>query len=557
VYHTSLNLAALPDPAVQVINVYAGPVWVNGQQVGVLRDGWGLATPEWLGGTTFDIPPAIAGSVRSIAVRCTLSHANWIHNYAAAAIRAGIRKSLIDDRIVTEHWFLNGLLPAYSLFLLVGGSGCFLLGFYLYDRSQRSALWLALYCLLAGSFRINSYVLYLSPSVPEALTMLWSTLSAFENWFAVLFFFSAAERRMARIYWVVFAAALWFNVSMNLPLLLPPHWALPFSLFANRSVALTQHVMSFAYTAPWVAFWPLNKLHGQRRAVAIACLVWSVLAELFYYQRDLFHWRWTSPVQTYLAAANLLVIAALVAIIFRNQRAVAIERARLSTEIESARQVQNQLVPAQLPATPHFRFEAAYHAASEVGGDFYQVFPLADASVLVAIGDVSGKGLKVAMLGTLLVGALRSLAQEDLSPAQILARLNAQLTASSDGGFVTCCIAHLSGQGRLTLANAGHLAPYRNGEEVALDSGFPLGIIAGAGYTETAFPLAPGDRLTFLSDGVAEARNPAGELFGFERAATISTQAAESIARAAQHFGQEDDITVLTLTFAPAEVLHA
>jgi len=214
-------------------------------------------------------------------------------------------------------------------------------------------------------------------------------------------------------------------------------------------------------------------------------------------------------------------------------------------------------VPAALPAIDRFHLAAAYLPAAEVGGDFYQVLAQRDGSALIVVGDVSGKGLKAAMTGTLVLGAFRSLTQEELPTAQILSRLNAQLAAASDGGFVTCLCARVGRDGVMTVANAGHLAPYRNGEEVAVDSGFPLGMIAGTYYTETTLSLTPGDRLTFLSDGVAEARNGAGELFGFERTAAISKQSAEAIAQAAQAHGQEDDITVLTLTFAPAEVLHA
>jgi sigma-B regulation protein RsbU (phosphoserine phosphatase) len=125
------------------------------------------------------------------------------------------------------------------------------------------------------------------------------------------------------------------------------------------------------------------------------------------------------------------------------------------------------------------------------------------------------------------------------------------------GGFATCLCADISSDGMLTLANAGHLAPYRNGEEIALESCLPLGITAFAEFSETSLHLASGDQLTFLSDGVVEAQNHERELFGFDRTCQISTQSAEDIARAAQQFGQEDDITVLTLTFAGAEAIHA
>jgi Stage II sporulation protein E (SpoIIE) len=230
---------------------------------------------------------------------------------------------------------------------------------------------------------------------------------------------------------------------------------------------------------------------------------------------------------------------------------------RLSSEMESARQIQSQLVPATLPTVPGLRFEAAYLPAAEVGGDFYQIITQQEGSALLVIGDVSGKGLKAAMTGTLVLGALRSLAQENLSPAQILLRLNDQLAAASDGGFVTCLVARVAADGSLMLANAGHLSPYCNGKEVPLEGGLPLGIATGVEFPEINLQLAPNERLTFLSDGVVEAQSSTGELFGFDRTRAISTQSADAIAHAAQSHGQQDDITVLTLRFVSAEVARA
>jgi serine phosphatase RsbU (regulator of sigma subunit) len=166
---------------------------------------------------------------------------------------------------------------------------------------------------------------------------------------------------------------------------------------------------------------------------------------------------------------------------------------------------------------------------------------------LIVVGDVSGKGLKAAMTGTLAIGALRTLASEGLSPGAIMQRLNQQMVEAGSDGFITCLILHASPHGLLTIANAGHLNPYLNGNEVASENGLPLGLAPGIHYAETALQLSPGDQLTLLTDGVLEARNPSGELFGFERTAAISTQSAEAIAQRAQHFGQEDDITVVTI----------
>ena len=99
----------------------------------------------------------------------------------------------------------------------------------------------------------------------------------------------------------------------------------------------------------------------------------------------------------------------------------------------------------------------------------------------------------------------------------------------------------------MTIANAGHLAPYRNGEEMAVNSGLPLGILAESDYSETSYQLAQGDRLTFVSDGVVEATNDKRELFGFERTQVISNRPAQVIAETAKQFGQEDDTSVLTV----------
>jgi len=121
-------------------------------------------------------------------------------------------------------------------------------------------------------------------------------------------------------------------------------------------------------------------------------------------------------------------------------------------------------------------------------------------------------------------------------------------------GFVTCCAALIATDGAMTLANAGNPAPYRNGEEIAVEPGLPLGMLAENAYAETHYRIAPGDRLTFVSDGVVEAKNAQGELYGFERTQTISCQSAYTIAKAAAQFGQEDDITVVTVSYTHLDV---
>jgi sigma-B regulation protein RsbU (phosphoserine phosphatase) len=223
---------------------------------------------------------------------------------------------------------------------------------------------------------------------------------------------------------------------------------------------------------------------------------------------------------------------------------------RLRAEFDAAREVQEQLV-APAVDLPGFRIESAYVPAKQVGGDFFRVLPEADGGVLVVVGDVSGKGLKAAMTVSAIIGALRTM--PELPPVRILGALNRGLVGQMGGGFATCCVARILRDGEVTIANAGHLSPYFAGAEAPVASGLPLGLSAAVEYEETRFLLAPGQPLTFVSDGVVEARNAAGELFGFERTLAISGTGAAAIARAATDFGQEDDITVLSLTLLPQE----
>jgi hypothetical protein len=245
---------------------------------------------------------------------------------------------------------------------------------------------------------------------------------------------------------------------------------------------------------------------------------------------------------------NLLFLLAITVVIFFRFTRVSREQARTAAELSAAREIQRRLVPASLPELQGLHFEAAYLPAEEVGGDFYQILRQADGFALVVVGDVSGKGLKAAMTGALAIGALRTLATENLGPAALLSRLNYEIRNTQDTGFITCLCTRIGPEGSVTVANAGHLSPYCSGEEIAVESGLPLGIAGEIAYAETHFQLAHGDTLTLTSDGVVEAMNSDRQLYGFERTRAISTQSAERIASTAQAFGQEDDITVLTVT---------
>ena len=222
----------------------------------------------------------------------------------------------------------------------------------------------------------------------------------------------------------------------------------------------------------------------------------------------------------------------------------------IERELESAREVQQVMIPEALPEVPGYAIDSVYQSATEVGGDFFQIIPLEDYSTLVILGDVSGKGLKAAMNVALIVGTLRTLTDFDSDPAAVLTGLNRRLVGRLQGGFATTVVLRLTPLGDCTLANAGHLPPFLNSSEMTLGPSLPLGIDADAAYENTSIALHDEDRLTLYTDGVLEATNPEGELYGFERVSALLSQrpAAEFIAKTAHAFGQEDDITVLTIT---------
>jgi len=254
-------------------------------------------------------------------------------------------------------------------------------------------------------------------------------------------------------------------------------------------------------------------------------------------------------VQTGILLHLLFLLAMLVFLIFRFSRARRREE-RLAGEFEAARQVQQLLLPGERDNCSGFKVECIYQPDDQVGGDFFQQICDGKGGVTIVVGDVSGKGLPAAMMVSVLVGAIRAEIARGSDPATLLASLNARMMDRPHSGFATCLAAHISAEGRLTVANAGHLPPYLNGEEIAVPGSLPLGIVAEAHYEISAFALKPGERLTFVSDGVVEAQSKTGELFGFDRTRALSRQPAASIAEAARSFGQADDITVVTVELA-------
>jgi hypothetical protein len=248
--------------------------------------------------------------------------------------------------------------------------------------------------------------------------------------------------------------------------------------------------------------------------------------------------------------SNFLLVAALSVLLLRRLLVSLRTQRLMALDVRQAQEVQQVILPEGHTTLPGLSIESEYRPAREVGGDFFQIIPhLSDGSLLIVAGDVTGKGLKAGMLVALLVGAIRSTAELDSDPEFVLGALNRRLIGRGDAQ-ATCLALRIGFNGSVTLANAGHMPPYLNGEPLAVEGTLPLGMIDGAEVSVMHFMLKENDRLVLLSDGIVEAMDANGHLFGFERVHELLHKAgsAAEVAAAAQQFGQQDDISVIAVT---------
>ena len=254
--------------------------------------------------------------------------------------------------------------------------------------------------------------------------------------------------------------------------------------------------------------------------------------------------------------ANVLLTAVLFVLLLRRLLLSVQQQRLLALDVKQAQEVQRVILPESVTTVPGLTIENEYRPAREVGGDFNQIIPHpTDGSLLIVAGDVAGKGLQAGMLVALLVGAIRMAAEVSSDPLFILQALNRRLLGRGEA-HATCLAMRIAADGAVTLANAGHLPPYLNGKPVAMEGALPLGVIDNAEFTVTHFQLQENDRLVLASDGIVEAMDEQGRLFGFERVQELlqSRLTAAEVAAAAQSFGQQDDISVIAVTRTAALV---
>jgi hypothetical protein len=419
----------------------------------------------------------------------------------------------------------------YLLALLAGAVG---IAFYTVQKRRMEYLLFGLYCICFG-VPLLAIPLLGGESVGERSAIGVTTLALFVMPFPlavlILSHLCPRYRLVLRI-----SAGVIFIGAMGAP------WTLATgSVLAMNVYLLHLRILPLPYL---VALWGLR--HDRDLGTKIVAAALSLFSMLDAYGRSLPFTR--IPVGLFSidfrAIGQLIFVFTMLIVLYRRFREDQVRQARVDEDLAAARRIQEMLLAPGAGQTNGFAVEAVYRPAREVGGDFHQEIAGEDGSLLVVVGDVSGKGLPAAMLVSTVVGALGDLASR--RPSAVLSHLNRALTGRTSGGFVTCCCALMESDGEFVVANAGHIPPYVDGSAMELNNGLPLGIVRDGEFVESSCKLGT-RKLTFVSDGVVEAARADGELFGFERTREISMRSAQEIAEAAKVWGQNDDITVVTV----------
>jgi hypothetical protein len=471
-------------------------------------------------------------------------------------------KGNLDFQWLRNQQFRFALTSLYGLVALLS------LIAWIRDRKQWLVFWMAMFafCLVVELF-LNGLRLYLPYSVLTCLAQVEIAIREMSLWFLLLWLLQLQSNRklvvLTRKAALVSVLAGVFDgiVILMYPTLLSKAGVqfadailTPFALFFEL---LPVMIVAYAAThkkkldpARWavggVAFsngmvYFLQNLTAQGSRFTHWTMADKMAAPLFHFGDN--------PINIFILLRTILFFSILYAV-YRFSMEHRRRTTVLEQEYQSARELQRVLVPSSLPVVPGFTLTSAYRPAQEVGGDFFQIIPLENKSTIVILGDVSGKGLMAAMAVSLIVGALRALAEDHPDPAELLTLLNRRLCGRLQGGFATCVILRIDPSSRCTLASAGHPAPYLNDRELDLPGALPLGISPAVTYEETSINLQVGDHFSLYTDGLLEARNQAGELYSFSRLERLfaSHPSAAQATQAAINFGQDDDITVLTLT---------
>ncbi len=468
----------------------------------------------------------------------------------------------MTPRYVQEH----RELPQILIGAVVLVAGLLTLVLFLRDRKEWLYLWLGIYLLAEGliAFRVSDAITYgLHFTSLQLYLQFVGSFQDISLWLLLLTLFGFSRERLWRRWTAVLAAI--YLAAVIVDSAVNTFWQYAgLGMQWTDAITTAIYLLTPLYILFIVGFGLARRKRMELWPVAITAFLyglWNFVSEIVGQGARFTHWTlahqlraWGIHLGSYTFSATFLLDTLLFVVLLitvtRQQFLERRRQAQVEMEIKSAQEVQQVLVPEDVPAIAGFSIASIYKPAAELGGDFYQVIPLQAGGALVVIGDVSGKGLKAAMVVSLIVGALRTLADYSREPAEILRGLNRRLIGRTQGGFATCVVLRIEANGSAALATAGHFAPFRDGKELPLDGSLPLGLDPDAEYEEIVFRLHEKETLTFYTDGIVEARNAQGQLFGFDRVREMTSagSSAVHIAEEASAFGQDDDITVLTLT---------
>lgn len=555
----ALKMPSAADDAYQV--------FVNGQKIGE----FGKFTDKRVTAYStlpqaYRLPRGVGNGDMTIAVRMWMDSATPFNSPDAGGLHgppvlgyaslmgALVRLDYDDIAHDVGSGFLESLILIMALIMAVA--------LFWLDRKEWSYIWLALVCLV--TLVSNSLVLLVNftPSIGQELGVvladvilgpirigLWVLFWGY--WFRVWHI-----GRLHRKVWSLVALLVIGTAMIRPPLYgqqVPVRYAtviVPFLLIVK--LLLGWLLFAVAYKG-----FRRQKTEGWMAGAAVLLVV------IANYQHELrlIHVKTTFSILGFAISLGTMatILSLLVITVMLLRRFIHAQRLKehWKLEIQQARHVQQVLIPHRLPKVKGLEIESEYRPAREVGGDFFQILPgEKQGTALIAVGDVTGKGLQAGMLVALIVGAIKTAAQHTEEPAEILTAVNEEL-CEREHASATCLIMRIDPDGNVVLANAGQLPPYLNGKEIEMEGALPLGIISGAEFSLVSFKLREGDSLVLLSDGVIEAQDSQGKMFGFERVDEMlrrSTTARE-IAVAAQTFGQEDDILVLRVQKESAHVV--
>lgn len=469
------------------------------------------------------------------------------------------RQEFTDFRLHFASQFVGSLYGLIGLFCLVG---------WLRDRKHNVLFWLAIFAL--GPFMDLVFDpnrgSFASAHIRQCIG--WGINAA--EWFFLIALLRLGDRRWVTRITKALAISLVIFAVLDAGLLLfdlgSPAGA---GRYARLNPVLAESESAIEYIWPFVIIYLAlkNRVGFARWLIAIAAVLLplsELCTEILLIAARYFGWwghgRMLSPeieiLNIPVFPEHFLELALAFAFMFAYYRATkesSKEHQRWGEELKSVQELQQILIPTSIPKLAGYHLTSAYRPAREVGGDFFQIWLSEDEDpVLVVIGDVSGKGLRAAMAVSLIVGMLQIIADSTRDPAGLLAQLNGRLYGRLHGGFATCVALALRPDGACMVATAGHPSPFLNGTEVQLAGSLPLGIMPEVSYENTGFQMEVSDQLFLYTDGLLEARAKNGDLFGFDRLKALSRSRPDAAAAAdeAVRFGQDDDITVMTLELA-------